>query len=281
MAKDNKSHQVKTSEGSLQSVKTKEKEPVVEKMRVEDSKKEDKLSMPTTKKESQPNEPVKPFKTSFEKWIESSLLDPQAKEDRGSTINLGREGLKNASQVKKFLLSPAGKDVIAELGAQMALQRNINLQNQQDRMEHELFKRRLMAALFLWYLSKKSHAAEKVKEIIREYNEKAIKNAEKASKPSQQSTSSTSQADKEIQKMLDEYEQAIKRAQENIKKGEELEKNWISWNVKAKILKTSTKPMKKIWKDLKSFLLILKSYRYPKLMKKWKPSAKTVRNSRN
>ncbi|HAT9716268.1 TPA: Dot/Icm T4SS effector LidA [Legionella pneumophila subsp. pneumophila] len=224
MAKDNKSHQVKTSEGSLESVKTKEKEPVVEKMRVEDSKKEDKLSMPTTKKESQPNEPVKPFKTSFEKWIESSLLDPQAKEDRGSTINLGREGLKNASQVKKFLLSPAGKDVIAELGAQMALQRNINLQNQQDRMEHELFKRRLMAALFLWYLSKKSHAAEKAKEIIREYNEKAIKNAEKASKPSPQSTSSTSQADKEIQKMLDEYEQVIKRAQENIKKGEELEK---------------------------------------------------------
>lgn len=281
MAKDNKSHQVKTSEGSLESVKTKEKEPVVEKMRVEDSKKEDKLSMPTTKKESQPNEPVKPFKTSFEKWIESSLLDPQAKEDRGSTINLGREGLKNASQVKKFLLSPAGKDVIAELGAQMALQRNINLQNQQDRMEHELFKRRLMAALFLWYLSKKSHAAEKAKEIIREYNEKAIKNAEKASKPSPQSTSSTSQADKEIQKMLDEYEQVIKRAQENIKKGEELEKNWISWNVKAKILKTSTKPMKKIWKDLKNFLLILKSYHYPKLMKKWKPSAKTVRNSRN
>lgn len=281
MAKDNKSHQVKTSEGSLESVKTKEKEPVVEKMRVEDSKKEDKLSMPTTKKESQPNEPAKPFKTSFEKWIESSLLDPQAKEDKGSTINLGREGLKNASQVKKFLLSPAGKDVIAELGAQMALQRNINLQNQQDRMEHELFKHRLMAALFLWYLSKKSHAAEKVKEIIREYNEKAIKNAEKASKPSQQSTSSTSQADKEIQKMLDEYEQAIKRAQENIKKGEELEKNWISWNVKAKILKTSTKPMKKIWKDLKNFLLILKSYHYPKLIKKWKPSAKTVRNSRN
>lgn len=268
MAKDNKSHQVKTSEGSLESVKTKEKEPVVEKMRVEDSKKEDKLSMPTTKKESQPNEPAKPFKTSFEKWIESSLLDPQAKEDKGSTINLGREGLKNASQVKKFLLSPAGKDVIAELGAQMALQRNINLQNQQDRMEHELFKRRLMAALFLWYLSKKSHAAEKVKEIIREYNEKAIKNAEKASKPSQQSTSSTSQADKEIQKMLDEYEQAIKRAQENIKKGEELEKNWISWNVKAKILKTSTKPMKKIWKDLKNFSLTLKSYHYPKLMKK-------------
>lgn len=150
----------------------------------------------------------------------------------------------------------------------MALQRNINLQNQQDRMEHELFKRRLMAALFLWYLSKKSHAAEKVKEIIREYNEKAIKNAEKASKPSQQSTSSTSQADKEIQKMLDEYEQAIKRAQENIKKGEELEKNWISWNVKAKILKTSTKPMKKIWKDLKNFSLTLKSYHYPKLMKK-------------
>lgn len=224
MAKDNKSHQVKTSEGSLESVKTKEKEAVVEKMRVEDSKKEDKLSMPTTKKESQPNEPAKPFKASFEKWIESSLLDPQAKEDKGSTINLGREGLKNASQVKKFLLSPAGKDVIAELGAQMALQRNINLQNQQDRMEHELFKRRLMAALFLWYLSKKSHAAEKVKEIIREYNEKAIKNAEKASKPSQQSTPSTSQADKEIQKMLDEYEQAIKRAQENIKKGEELEK---------------------------------------------------------
>ncbi|HHS7962947.1 TPA: hypothetical protein ACTSD9_002542, partial [Legionella pneumophila] len=69
MAKDNKSHQVKTSEGSLESVKTKEKEPVLEKMRVEDSKKEDKLSMPTTKKESQPNEPVKPFKTSFEKWI--------------------------------------------------------------------------------------------------------------------------------------------------------------------------------------------------------------------
>ncbi|HIG0327668.1 TPA: LidA [Legionella pneumophila] len=224
MAKDNKSHQVKTSEGNVESVKTKEKEPVVEKMRVEDSKKEDKLSMPTSKKESKPNEPVKPFKTSFEKWIESSLLDPQAKEDSGSTVNLGREGLKNASQVKKFLLSPAGKDVMAELGAQMALQRNINLQNQQDRMEHELFKRRLMAALFLWYLSKKSHAAEKVKETIREYNEKAIKNAEKASKSTQQSTSSTSQANKEFQKLLDEYEQAIKRAQEHVKKGEELEK---------------------------------------------------------
>lgn len=279
MAKDNKSHQVKTSEGNVESVKTKEKEPVVEKMRVEDSKKEDK--MPTSKKESKPNEPVKPFKTSFEKWIESSLLDPQAKEDSGSTINLGREGLKNASQVKKFLLSPAGKDVMAELGAQMALQRNINLQNQQDRMEHELFKRRLMAALFLWYLSKKSHAAEKVKETIREYNEKAIKNAEKASKSTQQSTSSTSQADKEFQKMLDEYEQAIKRAQEHIKKGEELEKNWISWNVKAKILKTNTIPMKKTWKGLKNFSLILKSYHYPKLKKKWKHSTKTVRNSRN
>lgn len=62
MAKDNKSHQVKTSEGSLQSVKTKEKEPVVEKMRVEDSKKEDKLSMPTTKKNLNPMSQSSPLK---------------------------------------------------------------------------------------------------------------------------------------------------------------------------------------------------------------------------
>lgn len=62
MAKDNKSHQVKTSEGSLESVKTKEKEPVVEKMRVEDSKKKISYQCPPLKKNLNPMSQPSPLK---------------------------------------------------------------------------------------------------------------------------------------------------------------------------------------------------------------------------
>lgn len=228
MAKGKKSDRAQVE--NVESVRSQEKEHMQEKeqtkehmvvtTRPEESKKEEKQSVPTAKKELKSNEPDKPFKTSFEKWIESSLFDPQAKED-GSTINLGREGLKNAFQVKKFLLSPAGKEVVAEIGAQLALKRDIDIQQQQERQEHELFKRRLMAALLSWYLSKKSDAAQKVKELIHQQNEKAIKNAGKTSTPTSQSTS---QPNKDFQKMLDDYDKAIRRAQENIAKGEELER---------------------------------------------------------
>lgn len=228
MAKGKKSDRAQVE--NVESVRSQEKKHMQEKeqtkehmvvtTRPEESKKEEKQSVPTAKKELKSNEPDKPFKTSFEKWIESSLFDQQAKED-GSTINLGLEGLTNAHKVKKFLLSPAGKEVVAEIGAQLALKRDIDIQQQQERQEHELFKRRLMAALLSWYLSKKSDAAQKVKELIHQQNEKAIKDAGKTSTPTSQSTS---QPNKDFQKMLDDYDKAIRRAQENIAKGEELER---------------------------------------------------------
>ncbi|KGP64176.1 LidA [Legionella norrlandica] len=234
MVKKSKSPEVHTAKAHTKSQEKEhtQKPTTVEQVPIEnnkqisakDSNREEKSYASDTKKEIKDKESVKPFKTSFEKWIESSLLDPQAKEDSGSTINLGREGLKNSFQVKKFLMSPAGIEVVNEISHHIVLEKNILLQHQEKIQEHELFMRRLKAALFLWYLSEKSEAAEKVKEIIHDQNEKAIKDAGKTSTPSSTQPSSTQQ-NEALQSMLREYDDLIKRAQENAAKREDLEKN--------------------------------------------------------
>lgn len=88
-----------------------------------------------------------------------------------STINLSKFGLKNAQDVKAFLLSPAGETVKHEIGTHLAEEAAIREQLQFEQLEEQIRRQHLKTLLFRWLFEKKAHAAEKLRIFIDEQNE--------------------------------------------------------------------------------------------------------------
>ncbi|KTD48278.1 hypothetical protein [Legionella quateirensis] len=115
---------------------------------------------------------------SLDAWVDSIFAkDATSNEDYRPTINLGRFGLKTPEDVKKFLHSPAGEAVIGEIGAEIALEKAIEEERQFEQQQQRLLMSRIQALLFLWFLDKKAHASDKIKEIVMQQNEQAIERA--------------------------------------------------------------------------------------------------------
>lgn len=150
------------------------------------------------------------FKSSFEQWVEKNLGDP----NNIPAIRIGSYGLQNSDQVRQFLLTPAGKSVISNISIQLAekslLEANLKLNAQ----EHELFMRRLMAAIFLAYLSDEEANAEKVRREIFELNSQIL--IEIQHKNTSSSSSKLHDSLLDGWEMSEGYQQALSDLQENI-----------------------------------------------------------------
>ena len=150
---------------------------------------------------------------SLDAWVDSIFAedaksDKTSNEDYRPTINLGRFGLKTPEDVKKFLHSPAGEAVIGEIGAELALEKAIEEERQFEQQQQRLLMSRLQALLFLWFLDKKAHASDKIKEIVMQQNEQAIERA-KTPAPETKSTA-IAESIKSVDTTLANYSTAIK-----------------------------------------------------------------------
>ncbi|CAM2992084.1 hypothetical protein [Legionella worsleiensis] len=132
----------------------------------------------------------------LEAWVDSvyakdakaaaKTSDHKSDEDYRPTVMLSRFGLKTPNDVKLFLRSPAGEALITEIQAELAKEKAIENKQQFDQQEKRLLMSRLKALMFLWYLEKKAHAADKIKDLVLQQNEKAIERAQSTGAPKQQ-----------------------------------------------------------------------------------------------
>lgn len=186
------------------------------------SSRETKISEPTSIPETTQSKTVDSDSLTLDEWVDfifaedAKKTDPASeelsKEDFRPTVNLGRFGLKTPEQVKKFLHSPAGEATIGEIGAHLALEKAIEEEQRMAQQEHRLLMSKIQALLFLWYLNKESNAAEKIKEIVIQQNEKAIEHA-KSTGSETQTSSTTSQSIKDLEDTIANYSKAIEAIQ--------------------------------------------------------------------
>ncbi|RUR17228.1 hypothetical protein ELY21_11740 [Legionella sp. km535] len=172
---------------------------------------------------------------------ESKRTGDKSQEDYRPTINLSRFGLKTPEDVKKFLHSPAGEAIIGEIGAELALEKAIEDERRLEQQEKRLLMSRLQAMLFLWYLEKKAHAKDKIKELVIQQNELAI---ERAKTPEPQTHSNAiSESIKNVEMTLSSYASALKaieaKEQALDKKMEQLKTEEAHIEVKYEIYETN------------------------------------------
>lgn len=123
--------------------------------------------------------------SSLEQWGYSILT-----RDNPDTLGrLSRFGLKTATDVLIFFRSPEGKNVLAELNLHLALEEQLKHNQQINIQEQESASHRLKAALFLWFIKEKAHAAAQQQELILQQIAKTIQ--ESGASPTA-STASTS-----------------------------------------------------------------------------------------
>lgn len=125
------------------------------------------------------------------------------------SVFLSRFGLKTPDALDKFLRTPAGKEVIAEIAQELANQEAYREYNLFENSEHELLIRRIKIALFLWYLDNEAYADDKIKEWIREDIQKTLSHNKK------DDTTHTTQSTVEqnnLQDAIKKYSQEIEHA---------------------------------------------------------------------
>jgi hypothetical protein len=131
---------------------------------------------------------------------ESSLESP--------TVSLSRFGIKNASDIKKFLRSPEGKVFTAELIEEIALEEKIEEEQQFEMEAHELLKSRFKLALILEILNQKAHSFKELVALIEEQEKVAIEHLH------QKTETPTTQAVPSPEELAKAYDSAINKAQE-------------------------------------------------------------------
>ena len=143
---------------------------------------------------------------SLDQWAKSIFEPERNNLDAPTTAELSRFGLKTPQDVIRFLRSPAGETVIAEMGAQLAEEKALERRQQLMHLEHSLLIHRLLALLFLWYLNKETHASEQIRDLIQQQNQRAIENA--GSQPSSR-PSSTNDNRVTLRETIANYERAL------------------------------------------------------------------------
>ncbi|MDP3267732.1 MAG: hypothetical protein Q8M40_01655 [Legionella sp.] len=142
---------------------------------------------------------------SLDQWAKSIFEPERNNLDAPTTAELSRFGLKTPQDVIRFLRSPAGETVIAEMGAQLAEEKALEKRQQLMHLEHSLLIHRLLALLFLWYLNKETHASEQIRDLIQQQNQRAIENA--GSQPSSRPSSNDNRVT--LRETIANYERAL------------------------------------------------------------------------
>jgi len=97
-----------------------------------------------------------------------------------SDSELSRFGLKNANDVIYFLNSHAGKEVRAEIGAELALISAIEEERRIELQDKNLFRRRLLAFLIFSLIAyRKAHARDQMNAVQEQINKKIHNNSNK------------------------------------------------------------------------------------------------------
>jgi hypothetical protein len=149
---------------------------------------------------------------SLEQWSKQLFeYSNQDIEEESPTIALSRFGLKTPEAIAKFLMSPAGEQMIVDKEEELALETTIEEERRMELREHELLKHRIKIALFLSYVNKKTHAAKKLHELIISQAEKSLEQLHRSAETSKLKT--PSQYEAEIDEVLRHYDEAIKTAQ--------------------------------------------------------------------
>lgn len=110
-------------------------------------------------------------KLNLEKWAQS-IVSP--KQDPSSALNLSHFGLKSAQDIITFMKTPLGKSTIAEQNEKIAIKKAQIEEQMIQQREHQRHMHRLKAFLFLWFVGKKAHSADMIKEINRLVQEKLL-----------------------------------------------------------------------------------------------------------
>lgn len=138
---------------------------------------------------------------------DSMIFAPPSARDLESDalINMTRFGFKFPKDLEKFLLSPAGETVEAEIGAREAQNEAIKEQQKQDQIEKNTMEQRIKVHILLWLMSKQAHADDQLRELINEQNAKTMEQI----KESSQQYPKSHQENKATEQALASYDSAI------------------------------------------------------------------------
>lgn len=150
-----------------------------------------------------------PETTPLEEWALSMINNDEPQTDPFPTETLARFGLKSSKDVITFLQSPDGKNLLAEINEEIALEKSIQEQLQLEEQEHDILVHRLQSALFLWFLEEQTYASDKVKELVLEQNKKAIADSGKTTESIAKS-SPESKYMEALNKAITNYDLALK-----------------------------------------------------------------------
>lgn len=139
-------------------------------------------------------------------------------EPENTSLMLSRFGLKNAEDVIRFLKSPAGETVRTELIEHLVKEEEIKEEQKFQDIEHSYLMQRIRIFLILLIVAEETKAADFIKELTTQQNEKSLKDSEKIIKDNAASSSDEARR-KEFAKTIEHYNQAIsgvdKKIQEN------------------------------------------------------------------
>lgn len=150
---------------------------------------------------------------------EQGIIKPGS--DKSLSAYLGQYGLTNANRVTNFMLTPAGETVKETIAEQEAIKQELNNELLREQREHLLLMQRIRMALLLWYIERKSHASKKVNELILDQIAKADERLKSSAKAAEKLGSPEAKFVADLEAVIQDYEVAIKKAQDEAKTLEE------------------------------------------------------------
>lgn len=143
------------------------------------------------------------------------IIKPGSEKSPGA--DLGLYGLTNANRVTTFMLTPAGETVKEEIAVQEAIKQELKDELLREQREHQLLMQRIRMALLLWYIERRAHASKKVNELILDQIAKADERLKSSAKAAEHLGSPEAKFVADLQAIIQDYEDAIKKAKDEAK----------------------------------------------------------------
>lgn len=133
-----------------------------------------------------------------------------------TSADLSKFGLQTPDDVIRFLQTPAGETVRTEILEHIAQEESLKDELQAKAIEHQLFMHRLKAFFLMLFIEHKTHAADYIKDLIAQQNEKTIRNEKKAIQENASLSKINEHYKKELSEILSNYDQLIKKVNHDI-----------------------------------------------------------------
>lgn len=126
---------------------------------------------------------------------------------------LGRYGLNTASDIKNFLLSPAGKTVLTLHSDRIAQEGLTATERAREHLEEQLLSMRIRAALFLRHTRRKDKANVQLKELLLDYIAKTRQYLDKKEEKIKNGQQQKQLPNEAMQELIAAYTEATNQAQ--------------------------------------------------------------------